>query len=290
MIRTLVLALALVFTTVVAMAQPAYPSAAVTIYFDPSGSDVTGTGTSGNPFATPQHAMNYVCQSVNASQLPAASPGITVKSLTANTSYTAQITECEVDGVVWSVLEQTGFLTLDFNGSTLNCGSGTCMSGVHNTHAAWYWQNTVTAGTGWSAVMDSRSLLYLGPNMTLGTTTGDVSAAYGAQIEFEATWVSTGSKQYMMVAGGAGSQVIMRSGFQIVCSSASYAQVPMQAYNDGVISINGIGWGGSCTFPVIGGVNQVGYVATAGGIDGSASILGGIGTIQNDPIYPGWEN
>lgn len=272
------------------------PTAATVFNVSATGIDAVGCtlGTGAAACATGLYAMTTVCQNVDPSMLPSTPfPQITIQyAAGAYTSTNIIGSFCDPGPLPFVGSMQGGWLKVAGNTNltsvTLNCGANVCFSPVHSA-AGWWVEGFATTGTSYSVVADAGTHLYLGTNKfgTTGGSAGDVNAAYGSLVEFEANFTTTGSKSGFVSANQSGSRVIFKP-VTVTLSSSTFT-IPYVVNTNAIVIAAGVTYSGAAT--VAGGncynTSTGGGLETDGGLAALVTACGGsAGTTTN----PGWAN
>lgn len=136
-----------------------------TFFYATTGSDSSGDGTAGNPFATPQHTWNYIAQNIDAGRF-----NITIKG--ADGTYPG------ADFTAWPPNMQTLFNYGNLSDHTKvvwqNGGESDCWSASANSNVS-----VVVGGITFDANTPGCDGIFLGPFINLQTDTSANSAPIG---------------------------------------------------------------------------------------------------------------
>lgn len=210
-----------------------------TYYVSTSGNDSTGNGTSGTPWATLQHAINYVANSVDLA-------GFSVTISVADGTYTG--------GVILSApFVGGGSVTLQGNLSTpANCiistTSADCIK-VSNQgvlSVGGFKLTTTTGGSGLNAI-ECGQLEVVGA-LNFGACAGPhVNASYNSFIRIAASYTISGSAPIHYFANHV-SNIQVNIGITVtVTGGPAFSSAFAQTYNCSVIEVSSVIFSGSAT-------------------------------------------
>lgn len=217
-------------------------SSSQTFYFDDGGNDTTGTGTSGAPWATIQHALDTLCEDYDFG-----GQSVTVKALTSGTYAGFTLAQAWTGGGALTISgADSGTTTI----STSAAAATNCV--LINTPVAgpFHIQNfTLTAaGTGNSnGISVAKSALITHSGMTFGACTNAHMQAGVPGAKIEATGDYT-------ITGGAGAHWLASDLGTINCVSRALTLTGTPAFSFfalaqklGLLNINATTYSGSAT-------------------------------------------
>jgi hypothetical protein len=256
-------------------------TANVTIFVSTTGSDTTGNGTSGSPFASIQRAYNYAQQSFDLN-------GFIVTIQVANGTYTAGltaggplvgalgVTNCLIQGNVASPSSVVVNV-----GASQNCFSAT--RGAQITVQGF----TVSGGTASQGfyTSDNLSQINLGTGIVFGAMSGGAHInSNGGAIIANSSYSITGGASLHAIASNPGATVVINSGITVTLTGTpAFSTAFADAGYLGMVSGSGVTFSGSATGPRYGAT--VNGVVNSGG--GGANYFPGsvAGSVANGGVY-----
>lgn len=167
------------------------------VYISPSGSDVSGDGSQGNPWATHQFAYDWIVRNINLNGYDATihfAPG----------TYTTPF---------MGFVEPEGMGFINFVGDVVtpsNClvqVAGTCFQNYAGKIGVSGLKLVATAG--WGLYSSQRSEIYTRGLMEFGAcTSGHVQASFGGLLRFNANYIISGGAPYHMM-GETGGNIVL---------------------------------------------------------------------------------
>lgn len=198
-----------------------YLTESLNVYISPSGSNVTGDGSQGNPWATMQYAYDWVVRNIN------------LNGYDANINMAAgTYTEAFVNFV-----DQEGAGYINFVGDIVTPSNvlvqvaGTCMQNYAGKIGVSGMKFVATAG--WGLYSAQRSEIYTrGPVEFGACTRGHVTAQWGALLRFNVDYTINGSAPYHMMT---------ETGGRIFLSSITTTLVGTPAFSSAFARSGGCG-------------------------------------------------